>query len=157
AFSARLGERRDWIGIAADALRYAGWLFALSTPDGRRFHPWIVRAGFLLCAGLFVVALIGAVFLPAAGSYVDPLRLRNASALLLACAGLVLIEQVMRNASDGSSRGVRMLIIGVGGQFAYDLFLFSQAELLGEVDPLAWALRGFVVAGLALPLFYSFR
>jgi putative PEP-CTERM system histidine kinase len=157
AFSARLGDRREWIGIAADALRYAGWLFALSAPNGRRFHPWIVRAGFLLCAALFMVAIVGAVFVFPAGSYLDPVKLRNASALLLACAGLVLTEQVMRNATVGSSRGVRMLIVGAGGQFAYDLFLFSQAQLLGEVDALAWAMRGLVVAALAIPLATSFR
>src|SRR3954465_15836468 len=116
AFSARLGDRREWIGIAAGALRHAGWLFALAAPNGRRFHPWIVRAVFLLCAALFMVAIVGAVFVFPAGSYLDPVKLRNASALLLACAGLVLTEQVMRNATVGSSRGVRMLIVGAGGQ-----------------------------------------
>lgn len=157
AFSARLGERREWIGIAADALRYAGWLFALSIPNSRSFHPWIVRGGFLLCATLVIVSVSGAFVPVPALAALDPVRLHNASALLLACAGLVLTEQVVRNAPAGSARGLRLLIVGIGGQFAYDLFLFSQAQLLGSVDVLAWGLRGLVVTALAFPLAQSFR
>lgn len=156
AFSARYGERRPWIEMGVMALRYAGWLFALSTPNARSFHPWIVRGGFLLCAGLAVVALVGALLAGAALS-MDPTMLHSGTGLLLSCAGLVLTEQVVRNAPPGNSRGVRLLIVGIGGQFAYDLFLFSQAQLLGEVDPVAWALRGLVVAALALPMAVSFR
>src|ERR1044072_6582685 len=79
AFSARLGERREWRSIAADALRYAGWLFALSTPNSRSLHPWILRGGFLLRAALVVLAFAGA-FLPVpAVAAMDPVRLHNAS------------------------------------------------------------------------------
>jgi putative PEP-CTERM system histidine kinase len=157
AFGARYGERRPWIEMGVMSLRYAGWLFALSTPNARSFHPWIVRGGFLLCAALAVVSLAGALLLPGAPLPINPGSLHSASGLLLACAGLILTEQVVRNASPGSSHGLRLLIVGVGGQFAYDLFLFSQAQLLGEVDPAAWALRGLVVAALALPVGFSFR
>jgi putative PEP-CTERM system histidine kinase len=157
AFSARYGERRPWIEVGVMALRYAGWLFALSTPNARSFHPWIVRAGFALCAALAVIALGGALLVPGTPLPLNPVALHSASGLLLACAGLVLTEQVVRNATPGSSHGLRLLIVGIGGQFAYDLFLFSQAQLLGEVDPMAWALRGLVVAALAIPVGYSFR
>jgi putative PEP-CTERM system histidine kinase len=157
AFSGRYAERRPWIEMGVMALRYAGWLFALSTPDARSFHPWIVRGGFLLCAALAVIGLVGALMASATPMTINPAVLHSASGLLLACAGLVLTEQVVRNAPPGSSHGVRMLIVGVGGQFAYDLFLFSQAQLLGEVDPVAWALRGLVVAALAFPVAFSFR
>jgi putative PEP-CTERM system histidine kinase len=157
AFSARFGAAREWIEIAADALRYGGWLFALSTPDTRSFHPWIVRGGFALCAALALLALLGAVTPVPAGQFLDPVELHNVSGLLLACAGLVLTEQVMRNALANSTRGVRLLTVGIGGQFAYDLFLFSQAQLLGSVDFLAWSLRGLVIAALTIPILLSFR
>ena len=39
-------------------------------------------------------------------------------------------------------------MVGVGGQLTYELFLFSQAQLLGGFDAQSWALRGFVYAGL---------
>jgi putative PEP-CTERM system histidine kinase len=157
AFSARYGDRRPWIEVGVMALRYAGWLFALSTPNARSFHPWIVRGGFALCATLAVLALAGGLMGTGMPLPINPVVLHSASGLLLACAGLVLTEQVVRNATPGSSHGLRLLIVGIGGQFAYDLFLFSQAQLLGEVDPAAWALRGLVVAVLAIPVGYSFR
>jgi putative PEP-CTERM system histidine kinase len=157
AFSARLGVRRDWIEIAADALRYGGWLFALSIPDSRSFHPWILRSGFAMCAGLVVLAVFGALTQNSSfGRFLDPVGLHNVTGLLLACAGLVLTEQVMRNASANSTSGARLLTVGIGGQFAYDLFLFSQAQLLGSVDFLAWSLRGLVIAALTIPIFLSF-
>jgi len=156
-FSARLGERREWIEIAADALRYGGWFFALSTPNSRSFHPWLVRGGFVLCAVLVLLGFVGALAQGVPGVPADPVQLHNVSGLLLACAGLVLIEQVVRNAPAGSSRGVRLLIVGIGGQFAYDLFLFSQGQLLGSVDFVAWSLRGLMIAALTVPIGLSFH
>ena len=157
AFSARYGERREWVELGALALRYAGWLFALSTPNARSLLTWMVRGGYVLCGALFMLALVGGLLADSTLSFIDPSALHSGSGLLLACAGLVLTEQVVRNAPAGNSHGVRLLVVGIGGQMAYDLFLFSQAQLLGSMDPTAWALRGLVVAGLALPVAYSFR
>ena len=39
----------------------------------------------------------------------------------------------------------------MGGLFAYDLFLYSQAQLLGELDGVAWALRGLLAAVMLVP------
>ena len=157
AFSARYGEHREWVELGALALRYAGWLFALSTPNARSLLTWMVRGGYVLCGALFMLALVGGLLAGSTVSFIDPSALHSGSGLLLACAGLVLTEQVVRNAPAGNSHGVRLLVVGIGGQMAYDLFLFSQAQLLGSMDPTAWALRGLVVAGLALPVAYSFR
>src|SRR5438552_2461147 len=79
AFSARLGERREWIEIAADSLRYGGWLFALSTSDARRFHPWIVRSAFALCAVLVLLAAIGAALAGTTLPFIDPVQLHSVS------------------------------------------------------------------------------
>lgn len=35
-------------------------------------------------------------------------------------------------------------MLGLGGIFAYDLFLFSQGVLLNSLDPMTWTARGFV-------------
>jgi putative PEP-CTERM system histidine kinase len=43
-------------------------------------------------------------------------------------------------------------VAGVGGQLVFDLFLFSQAQLLGAVDQGAWVLRGAVAALLLIPI-----
>jgi putative PEP-CTERM system histidine kinase len=68
--------------------------------------------------------------------------------LLLASIGLVNVEQLIRAASFGRSRAINLCAVGFGGQFAYDLFMFSQAQLLGALDMQAWALRGVVLAVL---------
>jgi hypothetical protein len=72
AFSGGFGDRRPWIEIGMMGLRYAGWLFALSTPNARSFHPWIVRGGFLLCSGLALVALVGALMVSIAPLPINP-------------------------------------------------------------------------------------
>ncbi len=46
---------------------------------------------------------------------------------------------------------MRWCAAGVGGQFAFDLFLYSQAQLLGAIDAGAWAMRGLVAALLLIP------
>jgi putative PEP-CTERM system histidine kinase len=71
--------------------------------------------------------------------------------LALAFLGLVLVEQIYRNAAVGERDWLKYLLFGVGGQFAYDLFLYAQSELLGAIDRTAWSVRG-VVAALAIPV-----
>ena len=71
--------------------------------------------------------------------------------LILSFAGLVLIEQLYRNSPQISRRGVRLLALGLGGIFSYDLFLFSQGVLFGAVDTTTWLGRG-AVNVLFIPL-----
>jgi putative PEP-CTERM system histidine kinase len=61
-----------------------------------------------------------------------------------------MIEQIYRNASLGGRRALRYFVIGIGGVFAYDLFLFSHAEMLHGISEAAWTARGAVTA-LAVP------
>jgi putative PEP-CTERM system histidine kinase len=63
--------------------------------------------------------------------------------------GLVLLEQIYRNAADENRAAFRYLVIGIGGLFAYDLFMYSQAELLRGITTEAWFARGLVNALLA--------
>ena len=64
--------------------------------------------------------------------------------LILALLGLVLIEQLYRNAPPESRWGLKALVLGLGGIFAYDLFLYSQAVLFSEIDATTWLARGAV-------------
>lgn len=64
--------------------------------------------------------------------------------LAIALFGLVLIEQLYRNSSVESRWSLKPLVLGVGGIFAYDLFLYSQGMLLNEIDLTTWTARGLV-------------
>lgn len=71
--------------------------------------------------------------------------------LLLALMGLVLIEQIYRNSSVETRWSLKPLVLGLGGIFAYDLFLYSQGVLINAIDATTWAARG-VVNLLFIPM-----
>ena len=69
----------------------------------------------------------------------------------MALMGLVLLEQIYRNAREGGRYALKFFVIAVGLMLAYDLFLYSQAQLLKGIEPASWDARGFVVM-LMVPL-----
>lgn len=71
--------------------------------------------------------------------------------LLLGVAGLVLVEQLYRNTRVEQRWSVRPFCFGVGGLFAYDIFLYSHAVLFNEIVPDLWNVRGFINA-VSVPL-----
>ena len=71
--------------------------------------------------------------------------------LIMSIAGLVLIEQLIRNARAESRRSVKYLCMGLGALFAYDFYLYSNALLFQGVDPALWNARGFINA-LVVPV-----
>jgi putative PEP-CTERM system histidine kinase len=64
--------------------------------------------------------------------------------LAIALTGLVLIEQLYRNSPPESHWGIKALALGLGGLFAYDLFLYSQGVLFDAIDANTWMARGAV-------------
>jgi putative PEP-CTERM system histidine kinase len=71
--------------------------------------------------------------------------------VVLAVAGLVLVEQLFRNTSPEQRWGIKYLCLGLGGMFAYDFFLYSDAMLFRHIDVNLWAARG-IVDALTVPL-----
>jgi len=64
--------------------------------------------------------------------------------LALALTGLVLIEQLYRNSPRELRGGLKLLVLGLGGMFAYELFLYSQAVLFEVIDSSTFIARGLV-------------
>ncbi len=64
--------------------------------------------------------------------------------LSIALVGLVLVEQIYRNTPQESRWTINALVIGLGGLFSYDLFLYSQGLLFGVLDSASWLARGAV-------------
>ncbi len=71
--------------------------------------------------------------------------------VLLALAGLALIEQLYRNTSARFRWATKYLFLGVGGIFAYDFYLYSDALLFRSIDQSLWDVRG-IIHLVAVPL-----
>lgn len=62
--------------------------------------------------------------------------------LATATVALLLTEQLYRNSAPESRSSLKWLVLGLGGMFAYDLFLYSQTVLLNSIDQATWFARG---------------
>ena len=126
------------------------WLFFLSFLLGRsvtKESKWLVRYGGvalglgLLAAGLVLEIMGLQSTLPAA-----PGQLIVLGSIATSLYALVGIEQLYRNVRPAQQNGLKFLCLGLGGIFAYDLFLYSNAVVVGHIQPLFWDARGYVVA-----------
>lgn len=71
--------------------------------------------------------------------------------LALAVGGLWLVEMLYRNTPREQRWSIKFLCLGIGGMFAYDLFLYSHALLFSQVSGALWESRG-VIHALVVPL-----
>src|SRR5687768_13486043 len=71
--------------------------------------------------------------------------------LAMAILGMILVEQLYRNTPFKQRWGIKFACLGIGGIFAYDFYLYSDALLLRQVNPEIWAARG-IVNALVVPL-----
>ncbi len=76
---------------------------------------------------------------------------RELGQIAIAIIGLSLVEQLYRNTRPDRRAHIKFLGLALGGMFAYDLFLYSDALLVGRVDPNVWAARG-AITGIIVPL-----
>ncbi|MGE5525114.1 MAG: XrtA/PEP-CTERM system histidine kinase PrsK [Rhodospirillaceae bacterium] len=138
-------------GDVLEVLRSGAWFLFLLVLLGysrTAMRPLRVAAvGIVVycAASLAVVSVFGG-----AGTGSPP-RVSILSALILAVIGMVLVEQLFRNAEPQQRWGIKFLCLGLCGMFAYDLYLYSHTLLFRGVDPEVWAARGAVNA-LVVPL-----
>jgi putative PEP-CTERM system histidine kinase len=71
--------------------------------------------------------------------------------LALAIVGLLLVENLFRNTVPERRWNIKFLCLGVGGMFAYDFFLYSEALLYKRISPDLLQARGFITA-IVMPL-----
>ncbi len=71
--------------------------------------------------------------------------------LASALAGIALIEQLYRNATDTRRWAIKYFCLGLGALFAYDFYLYSEGLLFSHLDPQVWAARG-IANALVVPL-----
>jgi putative PEP-CTERM system histidine kinase len=73
--------------------------------------------------------------------------------LTLPILGLILVEQLFRNATFDSQWNVKPLCLALAAQFIFDLYLSSDALMFNRIDPDAVAIRG-IIHVLTVPLLF---
>lgn len=134
-----------WIVACIDTLRYVAWFATLHQLVGRQLPAWLRHGSYFLCA----------VFL--AATAFPGQNLVSLIGLMLSLCGLLLVEQLIRNAAPAQRRMASFAAVSIGGQFAYDLFLYSQSQLLGGMSATAWAVRGLALLLLVPSLVLAVR
>ena len=134
-------------------LLFLGFVLVSSVTDTRLGERRFRRMAILV--GGFVLLLLGIVALRLVRGHeaivAMNINLLFAGLLVVAISGLVLVEQIMRNAHVESRRAVKYLCIGLGVIFAYDFYLYSNALMFKQLDTVLWEVRGFVNA-MAVPV-----
>jgi len=136
----------------AEFVRDGAWLFVLTgLISGGTWPAFLSRATHLLVAAT-VTASAAMLFLGQRVEFAAALPgIFTFGGLGMSLAGLVLVEQVYRNANPAGRYALRYFVVGIGVLFAYDLFLFSQAQLVKGIEASSWQARGLVNA-LVVPL-----
>lgn len=139
-----------------ELLRDLAWLsFLLHMMSTRADGKDAISTGFAVVRhGVYaftVVMMVSAFYLYFSGSglsFLAGFDFQLAGHLLLAVIGLVLLEQILRNTPSDLLRAIKYLCFGIGGMFAYDFYLYSDALMFQRIDPALWEARGFINASV---------
>lgn len=146
-----------FLSSISDVLRNGAWfafLILLLRPQhesdaAKSILPgWLIPACWLSVAGGLLWQLSLTLGLVAGEQW---LRTAFLLTLALPVLGLILVEQLFRSVADDSVWNIKPLCLGLGGQFVFDVYLFSEALMFNRLDPDAFAVRGFVHA-ITVPL-----
>ena len=144
--------RRPGLLLAAnglDILRAAAWqvllLFLLREPgkgaDRESAYGRLWPATLVLTLTTLLAQVLALVGFSALG---DPARLALFGALALSIYGLLLLEQLWRNAMEDARWSIKPLCLGLAAVWVFDVYHFADALLFSRLDPDLWVARGFV-------------
>ncbi|NTV70758.1 MAG: PEP-CTERM system histidine kinase PrsK [Azonexaceae bacterium] len=140
----------------ADVAKYGVWYLFLVTllaptdkQDDKPFLPsWLPAICWTLVFAGIVLHFSVTLRLISPAEW---LRLLFFHGLAEAVIGLVLVEQLFRTVSEDSRWNIKPLCLALFFQFAFDVYLFSEAVMFSRIDRDALAVRGFVHA-ITIPL-----
>ncbi len=157
AYQFEHGHNMSLLADVLEISRNAGWSFFLVMlllpfqPKELSF-PLRIKP-FVAAISAFYLLLLFATFFVhwGSGNSSDALAFLTVivGRVAMAIVGLILVEQFYRNTPESQRWGVKYACIGIGGMFAYDLYLYSDALLFRHVDSDIWAARGFANAVIA--------
>ena len=155
-----------------------GWAFWLSPAETLRSAAWIaflvavlrptwqlddrLRSSFIIAGAMGFIAalqlaldLLGASLGVLAGDRSIIGQLFIIMRLTVAVSGLVLVHNLYVNSDAANRGGVRLLAIGLGGLFVYDLNFYTLAFLLPPPSPNLFNIRGAATPAGAPPRFHA--
>jgi putative PEP-CTERM system histidine kinase len=145
------------LASALDLLRSAAWigLLLLLLRPGSLRRAWRPDglAGRVAWGALAMALLAWGVELVRYGGGGAPGRTALLGSLVLALAGLLLVEQLFRNVGEDARWGAKPLCLGLALMFGFDVYLHSEGLLFGAQDHTTASARGAAYA-LAAPLLY---
>lgn len=110
----------------------------------RTNRPWrhraIVGVATLYLAAVFTVSL--SAWQPVTGEVLPMVTILLRVALTI--TGMLLVEQVYRNTPQRARWAIKFACLGIGGMFAYEFYVYSDALLFQQVNPAIWTARGMI-------------
>ena len=129
----------------ADLLRIGAWyvfLIVLIVWPGSVSAFTQVRSLIAVAAILIIFGIVANVSYALGWSALgNPASLARIDWLALAIFALVLLETLFRNLPVESRWNIKPFCIGLGGAFAFDIYLYSDAVLFNRVDVDAFSIR----------------
>ena len=143
-----------WLVVGIEVARIASWLWLTIDLMGllgqRTSELWPLRF-----VGIILPILVGIYIFtqPLAQRYAGVDWLPNGAAfwILLPIVGLLLLENLFRNADRDTRWALKHLSIALGVIYAYDFFYFADSLALGRASPVLYGARGLVNA-MMVPL-----
>ncbi len=134
-----------------ESLKNVGWYLFLFTQISRQqfdnhigyLKEYVLPKVIILFVGLLIVIEFS-VDLRIAVQDVIKSDFRLLAHVLLATIGLLLIEQLYRNATLEQRWNIKFLCIGLGGIFTFDFIIYSKSLLFSSLDDELWNIRGYI-------------
>ncbi|MDD5276815.1 MAG: PEP-CTERM system histidine kinase PrsK [Methylovulum sp.] len=143
-----------------ETLRNAAWFFLLNILISRQqFNSNYTLLRLSRTAHILVLFIIGVFILEISSDTLAYLKqfvgekasIRLSAHLLFAVIGLVLIEQLYRNAVAEFRWAIKFLCLSLSAIFAVDIIVYSKSLLFVQIDSVLWNSRG-VLNALITPL-----
>ncbi|WP_394753629.1 XrtA/PEP-CTERM system histidine kinase PrsK [Crenothrix sp.] len=142
--------------LSIETLRDGAWLFLLSALISRQYSNSNYFFLVKFKSSILIILLIVFVF---AIEFFNDFRyqfqeflgrdIRLVAHVIFAILGLILVEQLYRNASIELRWAVKFLCMGLGGLFFVDFIVYSKSLLFFRLDSLLWYSRGLMNAVVA--------
>ncbi|MGZ8163395.1 MAG: XrtA/PEP-CTERM system histidine kinase PrsK [Methylobacter sp.] len=158
AFSIQSNELFTSEILPYETLRNASWFFLLSTLMSRQQfnsnYALLVKSGLTQALILLIGFIIGVEVFADFRYQIQQFLgqdIRLFAHVVFAILGLMLVEQVYRNAVVEVRWAIKFLCIGLGALFIIDFIVYSKSLLFSKLDSSLWNSRG-IINALIVPL-----
>ena len=140
------------LAVLSEFLRYGAWFVVLTgLTKSAGVAPNLSRAVHVIWIGGVLLLVAAPALIRSGWPVPDPRAVLANAGLVMSLLGLILLEQIYRNTREHGRYAIKFFVIALGLMFVYDLFLYSQAELLKGIEPASWDARGLVTV-MMVPL-----